>query len=290
MVQHPPARLESKSIFHPDCGPIHVQQTTVRGDHPPHDHDFHELAVIQSGRGSHQTFYGDRELAAGDVLVLRPGYWHAYRQCRALKVWNCCLATTLVHGELAWMEHDVQLAPLISIGPNALWHRGILEWRLGERQRRRAIEQLARFDHTTGRAARLGRLLLLFDVLAGAIDRRRAPVEHHGPPHPAMAKAARLLAEDRARRWTLDDLSKAVGLNRSYLVRLFGKHYGTSPISFLHRLRGERAGALLAGSKLPIAEVGAAVGWDDPNYFSRRFRRQFGCSPSDFRKRRRGGA
>jgi AraC family L-rhamnose operon transcriptional activator RhaR len=53
----------------------------------------------------------------------------------------------------------------------------------------------------------------------------------------------------------------------------------------LAALRSEAAAVRLLRSEESIAAVGAAVGWGDPNYFSRRFRAHFGVSPTAFRQR-----
>jgi AraC family L-rhamnose operon transcriptional activator RhaR len=82
-------------------------------------------------------------------------------------------------------------------------------------------------------------------------------------------------------------LAEAVNLDPAYLSRLFRRHTGLSPLGFLARLRAERAATLLAHSDLPAARVGAAVGWDDPTYFARRFRSLVGSTPTQYRTRTR---
>ncbi len=67
--------------------------------------------------------------------------------------------------------------------------------------------------------------------------------------------------------------------------RLFSQIVGLSPINYLTRRRLEMATSLLRRTPLPVGEVGAAVGWLDANYFSRRFHDNFGISPSNYRAR-----
>ena len=64
---------------------------------------------------------------------------------------------------------------------------------------------------------------------------------------------------------------------------LTGRTAGISPMAYLDRLRAERAAGLLIETELPIATVGALVGWHDPSHASRRFRATFGLSPSRYR-------
>lgn len=112
---------------------------------------------------------------------------------------------------------------------------------------------------------------------AGAQPGLRAAV------HPAVQHAMRLLEADPAEPWTLEQLGARVNLAPGYLVRLFGRSVGLSPIAYLNRIRAERAAGLLIETELPVASIGAAVGWHDPSHATRRFRSVFGLSPSQYR-------
>ena len=81
---------------------------------------------------------------------------------------------------------------------------------------------------------------------------------------------------------SLDTLSATVNLNRSYLCRLFKRETGESLFQYLARLRLERATGLLLQEGLSIREVAARVGIDDPFYFTRMFKKQYGVAPSEY--------
>lgn len=81
---------------------------------------------------------------------------------------------------------------------------------------------------------------------------------------------------------SLDTLSAKVNLNRSYLCRLFKRETGESLFQYLARFRLEKAAGLLLQEDLPVREVAARVGIDDPFYFTRMFKKQYGVSPSEY--------
>jgi AraC-like DNA-binding protein len=101
--------------------------------------------------------------------------------------------------------------------------------------------------------------------------------------HPAVQHAMRLLEADLAEPWTLEQLAGRVNLAPGYLVRLFGKSVGLSPMAYLNRIRAERAAGLLIETELPVSTIGTTVGWHDPSHATRRFRSAFGLSPSQYR-------
>ncbi|MEU8222116.1 AraC family transcriptional regulator [Kribbella sp. NPDC048915] len=103
------------------------------------------------------------------------------------------------------------------------------------------------------------------------------------PVHPAVQHAMRLLESDLGGAWTLERLGAGVNLAPGYLVRLFGRSVGLSPMAYLNRIRAERAAGLLIETELPVAAIGALVGWPDPSHATRRFRSVFGLSPSQYR-------
>jgi AraC-like DNA-binding protein len=64
----------------------------------------------------------------------------------------------------------------------------------------------------------------------------------------------------------------------------FKQFFGVAPLDYLTRIRLQQARFLLLDRSYNITEAGRAVGYDNPNYFSRIFRKRFGHSPGEMRK------
>ena len=79
-------------------------------------------------------------------------------------------------------------------------------------------------------------------------------------------------------------VSELAGLSPSHFAALFRAATGGGVVAYVTRLRIARASELLATTTLPVAEVGRIVGYEDPLYFSRRFRGIQGTSPRMFRE------
>lgn len=82
---------------------------------------------------------------------------------------------------------------------------------------------------------------------------------------------------------TIEELSDHVGLSRSYYQHIFKEKTGMSPIHYLTSLKMQKACEILATTNIPIKNIAASVGYDDPYYFSRIFKRTIGVSPSEYR-------
>ena len=79
-------------------------------------------------------------------------------------------------------------------------------------------------------------------------------------------------------------IAKAVGVSEDYLGRIFQQELGLSPIEYLNRYRIKEAKSLLIHTGASVTDIAAQVGFDDPAYFSRAFRKQAGLSPRAFRE------
>ena len=79
---------------------------------------------------------------------------------------------------------------------------------------------------------------------------------------------------------TIPKLAEHYGLKTKQFAYLFRKYTGVSPIEYLIDYRIHRAHELLCYSKCSVAEVSACVGYSDPYYFSRLFKKRTGFSPS----------
>ena len=92
------------------------------------------------------------------------------------------------------------------------------------------------------------------------------------------------ITRDCAEPLTVEDLADAAHLSPSRLAHLFRRETGIAPMRYLERVRLERARDLLLMTRLPVAEVARQVGYDNPFYFSRLFRRFAGKPPRDYRR------
>jgi two-component system response regulator YesN len=94
-----------------------------------------------------------------------------------------------------------------------------------------------------------------------------------------LAKAIEYIHRHYAEGIQLNDAAGAAQVSPAYLSRLFSEHCKTSFIDYITELRIENAEKLLRESPMNIKEVAFATGYQDPNYFSKIFRKLTGRSP-----------
>jgi AraC-like DNA-binding protein len=83
--------------------------------------------------------------------------------------------------------------------------------------------------------------------------------------------------------FSVSDFARAAHLSRSQFTVLYTKVKGVTPGHFLRQERLRQAEALLARSDLPLAAIGAMVGYPDASVFGRVFRAAHGVSPKTWR-------
>lgn len=100
--------------------------------------------------------------------------------------------------------------------------------------------------------------------------------------HDRIAKATKLLTSSQC--GDMDEIAARCGVSTPLLYLLFRREMGCSPRKYreLHLLR--RGQHLLLHSQLSLAEISRKLGMCDQYYFSNRFKKVFGCSPSEYRK------
>ena len=81
-----------------------------------------------------------------------------------------------------------------------------------------------------------------------------------------------------------ETLAAVAGFSIPHFHRVFTAHVGESAISYIRRMRLERAARKLRMGAVDITEVALAAGYDSHAAFSKAFKQQFGLSPSEFRQ------
>ena len=82
--------------------------------------------------------------------------------------------------------------------------------------------------------------------------------------------------------FSVEDMSHELGMSRVHLYKKLLALTGKSPLEFIRSLRLQRAAQLLSGSQLTVAEVAYQVGFNNPKYFAKYFKEEFGMLPSAY--------
>ncbi|MBS8266229.1 response regulator [Mesobacillus boroniphilus] len=83
---------------------------------------------------------------------------------------------------------------------------------------------------------------------------------------------------------SLDALANKVGLSPIYISKMFKEKLGVNYIDFLTECRIEKAKKLLADSEKSLKEITFEIGYHEPNYFSKVFKKMCSISPTEYRK------
>jgi AraC-like DNA-binding protein len=85
--------------------------------------------------------------------------------------------------------------------------------------------------------------------------------------------------------FSVEEMSKALFISRVALYKKMLSLTGKTPIEFIRSVRLKRAAQLLEKHQFTVAEIAYEVGFNNPKYFSRYFKSEFGVLPSAYQKK-----
>ena len=256
-----------------------------------HSHDFLVLAYFERGGGSLRLGSCEWQIEDGDAYVVAPG--------EVIGIGDDI-------GALADAEGWAVAFPPEGLGPNA--PDALLSWRahpllfpfargaaqggqrlkVPVRDRRGWSERLSALDREFQtrrdgyREAVVAHLtLLLVDVsrlaadVAGDLKLRNEPL---------LAQVFDFIERHYQERISLRDVAAAVNMSNGHLTTIVRRKTGRPVQEWITERRMAQARRLLAETDLTVAEVGRRVGYTDPVYFVRSFRRAHGTTPLQWRR------
>ncbi len=226
------------------------------------------LIVCAAGRGWVRTIGGRHEVVAGDVVLLGPQKPHSYG-ADDQEPWTIEWAHFSGGEADAWRNSIAGDGCHLKLHPSAS-----ASIRLA-----RVHEHLeAGYDET--------QLLLAAAALRRSLTEivrfRRIP--NHAPTSVESVEAtAEWMRGHLSSPVTLAMLAKKAGMSPSQYSAIFRQRFGFPPIDWFTRQRVQQACRLLDLTQEKVEVVGVEVGFRDPYYFSRSFRKVMGCSPRAYR-------
>ena len=98
-----------------------------------------------------------------------------------------------------------------------------------------------------------------------------------------MRKALELVEKNIAiTEYSVETMSRDLGMSRTLLYKKILALTGKPPLEFIRSLRLKRAALLLSKSQMNVSEIAFQVGFNDPKYFSKHFKNEFGVLPSKY--------
>ncbi len=128
----------------------------------------------------------------------------------------------------------------------------------------------------------LGELIAHF-----VVNRHRHPNNDNGMDE-RIERVIDLMHNSLGETLSIEDLAGRVNLSCSHFAAIFKKRTGFPVLDFFTRLKMQQACFLLDSTDMPIKTIAADLGFDDPFYFSRTFRRIYDLSPLQYRTIRKG--
>jgi AraC-like DNA-binding protein len=256
-----------------------------------HYHDFTEIIIILKGNSIHSVEGNEYIASAGDIFVLQGYQAHAFKDASNLEIVNV-MFDTIAQPDLL-DEDALKKIP----GYNALF---ILEPQYRNRHHFKHILRLNRKD--LARIEFIINTMFLeqnsrepgYDVIIK--NKLEELVIHLSREYSKLKsrEAISLLRIGSIIDYLENNYSKEISLEflaeMSYMSvrnfqRVFKKATGQSPIDYLIHIRLEKAKQMLRESNEQVADIAIQSGFNEYNYFSRKFKNAIGISPLKYRMR-----
>lgn len=235
----------------------------------------HVIYYCISGEVRLRSDAGDLLIASGDISVNPPGRARLKASSDGKRL------------DVYWMAFSGRLSTTYSrfIDPaERVIHAGLNPELIAQFEKLHRLHDMQRENFTVGRF--INRSNLLKALLTSV------PMLMAGKAHDMMKKdridldrIRALMAVRLGEPLRLEEIARSTNLSPYHFARTFKKLTGLAPMQYFIRMRLQHACSLLDTTQLPIKQVSFAVGYPDPQYFSRSFYQSFGMSPHAYRHR-----
>lgn len=270
-----PAFMVEKLARHPltkDCYP------TAMGYYPSatghrmqrRRHDDNLLIYCTEGRGTLHAGEWQGEVEAGQVMLLPQGLQHHYEADPA-EPWTLFwvhfqgAATGIFQQYLGFREQR----PVVNAGISPLMigaFTSLMEVRRTGYSTRAFVNAANQLRH-------------LFSQMALEINAQRG----RGRGGFELAQVQAFMLENIDQPLTLEQLAATVNMSKFHFAKRYKAMSGYSPVKHFQNMKIEHACYLLDATDLTVGAVASRLGYDDPLYFSRLFKRTIGVSPRTYR-------
>lgn len=273
----------------PGRRPSHAYDITEQD----HYHDFSELVLVLEGQGVHRLGEEEFAVSAGDVFLIQGSQVHSFPNRQGLVLLNVMYDPARLALPLGLLRRLPGYSALFLLEPNYRSSHAFSSRLRLDRASLGVAESLGDEIEKESSLAHPGHEVMLLSHLTHLIVfLSRHYHDSDTRESQSLLQMGRLISTlERTyhEEWDLVRLAEFAKTSRASLLRAFRQATGKSPVAYLIALRIEAAKRLLRRGEKDITAIALETGFNDGNYFARKFRDEVGCPPSEFRRRARLG-
>lgn len=244
---------------HEKCDPSHSFGPAVR----PH----YLLHFILNGQGTYYEAGNEHKLKAGDGFLITPGKTTYY------------IADYKDPWEYCWIGFDGYEAK------NILLNCGLTETNLiihvATQEIKDCFLKLNQiFDSNTGNTYTF--ISYLYQIFSYMLQ--NAKQNNPSKIDPYLDQALSYISNNYIYDIKINDLAQFIGIDRTYLYKIFKENKNVAPQQYLINYRLQAACSLLKETKLTVTEIAYSCGFKDAPSFNKHFKKRYYITPLEFRK------
>ena len=263
---------------------ILVKREVVHREKEAHKHEFIEIVFIRSGEGVESVGGVDYKVRRGDMLFVNFGREHAFSSS-GMEFIHILLRPEFMSEELinsdnifdifalppfASIEGKCSPSELVSFsGSDLISVTNLVDGMLAEYETKRSGYRAVLHAYAQ----------ILFTMLLRKLK------ENDGGNDLATSKIERYVEEHLFDKISLSDIAADCFYNPSYFSRKFKSYFGKNLSSYVREKRLLAAARLLSSTELSSTDIAAECGFSDKTQFYKLFKAEFGCTPSEYRKK-----
>lgn len=101
-----------------------------------------------------------------------------------------------------------------------------------------------------------------------------------------IERSIKYMEENYDKKLSLNDISEYMAMSKNYFCYIFKKETGKNLWTYLTEIRMDKAKKLIDNTNLKTYEIAYQLGYENPNYFSKIFKKTFNMTPSEYKKRK----
>lgn len=282
-----------------DTFPFWIQRCVHDHQNTPgaHSHEFIELVYVVEGTAGH-VFEGQTYMIqTNDIFIINPGEVHTFNvpPGKKLEIINCLFQPNIVQD--SWLKElgVTQSMDYFYIHPflnkkerfhhllNLDTHHSNIVLSLLE-------GMIYEYNNENACYSSLIRMKLveLLIVLSRIYNEKKENIIHSNKVESdnkiLIQRICGYLARAYDQKISIPSLCNLFNISPRHLNRLFKQETGKTVIEMVHKIRIEKAKQFLRETDHKVINVAMRVGYEDPAFFSRLFRKWVGCSPGRYRK------